>query len=671
MEEDTGSMARYLLDPTAQEFRPSRNNPSSNSSHITLNHQPIYYTYPINTSGYYDGLPNYQEDRYLGLPMTTRYVRPVTEAQPLPPLTTAATRALLLTSVPSEINEMIARRDMEVFGEIRAIQMERLHSDGIITVHFYDLRHAQLAMKEIQEQHMQHQIRSRVSRQHYNILMGTTNSNWDNSQYHNQLNHHYQQQIPSSFRGLIAGRVVWAQFTVPVKLLGHDGRNQGTIVVFNLDSSVSMLTLKQIFEAFGTVKELRETPSKKHQKFIEFYDIRDAARALSEMDGKEIEGKRVMIEFSRPGGYSNKMNRNSTTTPIKEVKAGSITDAMSILSLNKNKNNDKSGSSSTDKKKTKSKNKTSNGDNYTTTEDVVTNKEIKKSCSSSGSSSCSSSRSWKSNRQQIKGLSSNFLIDEAAIMESNCIRDTRTTVMIKNIPNKHSQKLLLSMLDNHCTHCNEQIKNGGEDQPLSSYDFVYLPIDFNNKCNVGYGFVNLTSPQAAWRLYKAFHSQSWEVFNSKKICAVTYARLQGLEALEEHFKNSKFACETEEYLPVVFSPPRDGKDQLTDPMAVGGLPIAKSERNDDDDDDETEGNQGNDGKSSSGGDEGNDDDDEYAGEEDDRSSMGLSDDTFANTSGSSSGSRSSGILSAALNIQMEHQEQQQLQLHHPMAGSCR
>ncbi|RWV90108.1 hypothetical protein GW17_00047718 [Ensete ventricosum] len=45
-------------------------------------------------------------------------------------------------------------------------------------------------------------------------------------------------------------------------------------------------------------------------------------------------------------------------------------------------------------------------------------------------------------------------------------------------------------------------------------------------CNVGYGFVNLTSPEAAFRLYKAFHQQPWEVFNSRKICQVTYARLQ-------------------------------------------------------------------------------------------------------------------------------------------------
>ncbi|PQQ05197.1 protein terminal ear1 [Prunus yedoensis var. nudiflora] len=91
----------------------------------------------------------------------------------------------------------------------------------------------------------------------------------------------------------------------------------------------------------------------------------------------------------------------------------------------------------------------------------------------------------------------------------------------------------------------------------------------SNKCNVGYGFVNMTSPEATWRLYKAFHLQHWEVFNSRKICEVTYARVQGLEALKEHFKNSKFPCEMEHYLPVVFSPPRDGR-QLTHPLPIVG-----------------------------------------------------------------------------------------------------
>lgn len=39
--------------------------------------------------------------------------------------------------------------------------------------------------------------------------------------------------------------------------------------------------------------------------------------------------------------------------------------------------------------------------------------------------------------------------------------------------------------------------------------------------------------------------------------------------LKDHFKNSRFACDNDEYLPVVFSPPRDGK-HLVEPVTVGG-----------------------------------------------------------------------------------------------------
>jgi RNA recognition motif-containing protein len=74
----------------------------------------------------------------------------------------------------------------------------------------------------------------------------------------------------------------------------------------------------------GAVKEVRETPLKRHQRFIEFYDVRDAAKALREMNGKEIYGKQVDIEFSRPGGHGKKFfnarpratSKNSFTTPV-------------------------------------------------------------------------------------------------------------------------------------------------------------------------------------------------------------------------------------------------------------------------------------------------------------------------------------------------------------------
>jgi hypothetical protein len=49
------------------------------------------------------------------------------------------------------------------------------------------------------------------------------------------------------------------------------------------------------------------------------------------------------------------------------------------------------------------------------------------------------------------------------------------------MPLGRSQKLVLNMLDNHCIQSNERIAASGvegEEQPFSSYDFVYLPIDF-------------------------------------------------------------------------------------------------------------------------------------------------------------------------------------------------
>lgn len=46
---------------------------------------------------------------------------------------------------------------------------------------------------------------------------------------------------------------------------------------------------------------------------MEFYDVRDAAKALKEMNGKEISGKAVVIEFSRPGGHSRKFFNTFTS----------------------------------------------------------------------------------------------------------------------------------------------------------------------------------------------------------------------------------------------------------------------------------------------------------------------------------------------------------------------
>ncbi|KAL4196370.1 hypothetical protein AMTRI_Chr04g182900 [Amborella trichopoda] len=142
----------------------------------------------------------------------------------------------------------------------------------------------------------------------------------------------------------------------------------------------------------------------------------------------------------------------------------------------------------------------------------------------------------------------------------------KTTVMIKNIPNKISRKMLLNMLDEHCMQMNERFE---DEDCRSEYDFVYLPMDFKNKCNLGYAFVNLTSVKAAQRLNVSFHKRQWKLLSSRKICEISFAKIQGKSALEGHFRNSNFQCETDEFLPVIFSPPRDGVASLSFPTPLG------------------------------------------------------------------------------------------------------
>lgn len=52
--------------------------------------------------------------------------------------------------------------------------------------------------------------------------------------------------------------------------------------------------------------QIRETPHKRHHKFIEFYDVRAAEAALRSLNRSDIAGKRIKLEPSRPGGARRK-----------------------------------------------------------------------------------------------------------------------------------------------------------------------------------------------------------------------------------------------------------------------------------------------------------------------------------------------------------------------------
>lgn len=80
-----------------------------------------------------------------------------------------------------------------------------------------------------------------------------------------------------------------------------DEYNQGTLVIFNLDMTISNAQLIQLFGAYGEIKEIRESPNKKH-KFIEFFDVRKAEEAMKHLNKTEVYGRKIKIEPSRPGG---------------------------------------------------------------------------------------------------------------------------------------------------------------------------------------------------------------------------------------------------------------------------------------------------------------------------------------------------------------------------------
>lgn len=204
----------------------------------------------------------------------------------------------------------------------------------------------------------------------------------------------------------------------------------------------------------GPIKEVRHTPWKKNQRFLEFFDIRDAAMALKQMNGKEIRGKPVVIEFSKPGGHGRRYF-HSTYSPIPKKpinlnvpppspppfyhsqrrrfaprfhspqpqvspkrrgspNSGSLASSMGSMSLIKVEHSH--GTPRRNFRRSQSREST-----------VGTPKQYHYQ-------QVTRSRQWKG--KQTNNRETRFLIKEDAIVESS-FRDPRTTVMIKNIPNKY------------------------------------------------------------------------------------------------------------------------------------------------------------------------------------------------------------------------------------------
>ncbi|OVA03052.1 RNA recognition motif domain [Macleaya cordata] len=610
-------------------------------------------------------------------------------------------RTLFVRNINSNVEDSELRSLFEQYGAIRTLYTACKHR-GFVMISYYDIRAARTAMRALQNKPLRR-------------------------------------------------RKLDIHFSIPKDNPSDKDINQGTLVVFNLDPSVSNDDLRQIFGAYGEVKEIRETPHKRHHKFIEFYDVRAAEAALRSLNRSDIAGKRIKLEPSRPGGarrnlmqqLSQELQQDETRgfrhqvgspiensppgnwaqfSPVEHSPLQTFSQSPGLGTISSMTSNHLPGLASILPPPVKIAPIGKDEGRISHVDQVFTNTNsapgavfqhshsfpdpnwsaspgTMSSFGPSNSNTCgigtlsgpqflwgsptpytertnssawptpSVGRPFTSNGQGQAipystrhgsfigsshhhhhvgsapsgvpferhfgyfpdspetifmsqatyggmGLShneGNFMMSMGAhaamsaglalsgnmsengspsfrMMSSPRLgsmllgggpypgqgannseglaergrsrqlenngnqidskkqyqldldkivsgEDTRTTLMIKNIPNKYTSKMLLAAIDeNH----------------RSTYDFLYLPIDFKNKCNVGYAFINMVSPSHIVPFYQAFNGKKWEKFNSEKVASLAYARIQGKAALSTHFQNSSLMNEDKRCRPILF-----------------------------------------------------------------------------------------------------------------------
>lgn len=635
-------------------------------------------------------------------------------------------RTLFVRNINSNVEDSELRAHFELYGDIRTLYTACKHR-GFVMISYYDIRAAQTAMRALNHKPLKK-------------YMG--NSRPKNLDIH---------------------------YSIPKDNPSEKDINQGTLVAFNLDASISNDDLRQIFGAYGEVKEIRETPHKRHHKFIEFYDVRAAEAALKGLNRCDIAGKRIKLEPSRPGGARRNLMQQLTQeleqgetigfrhqagspltnsppgnwtqfgSPVEHNPLPTFSQSLGLGTLSSINRNNLPGLASilpshvSNSLRIAPIGKDQGGFNQVLTnarstrgaayqhshsypEKILSGSPGPLSSFSESNSNSSgigtlsgpqflwgsptpyseqtNSSAWPTSSAghpfasngkghgfpysngngpflasnhhhhvgsapsgvpldrhigyfpespetsfmspSFRGLGVSLNNESYAMNMGACTamnggvalpgnmtengspnfrmmslprhgpislgnssfpaatgiegltergrsrrvensgnqmdskklyqldldkiingEDARTTLMIKNIPNKYTSKMLLAAID---------------ESHKDTYDFIYLPIDFKNKCNVGYAFINMVSPNHIIPFYQAFNGKKWEKFNSEKVASLAYARIQGKVALVTHFQNSSLMNEDKWCRPILFH----SKGQETDdevPIPTGNLNV--------------------------------------------------------------------------------------------------
>jgi hypothetical protein len=105
--------------------------------------------------------------------------------------------------------------------------------------------------------------------------------------------------------------------------------------------------------------------------------------------------------------------------------------------------------------------------------------------------------------QRVSQVKTEEIVDYKINLENIIIcKDKRTTIMIRNIPNKYS---LANLVDEINTTF------------VGKYDYINLPVDYERKLNLGYAFINFIDPFHIVLFYETYFNKKWTKYRSDKV----------------------------------------------------------------------------------------------------------------------------------------------------------
>ncbi|KAF9298269.1 hypothetical protein BGZ88_007303 [Linnemannia elongata] len=396
------------------------------------------------------------------------------------------TRFLKVSNVDRKMSIWVARDAFKSFGDLRGTYTSFLMSDGVVFLEFFDIRHAMIASKRLY-----------------------FSPAFENS----ALKVHF---CPSSYISRVLPEC-------PIN--GNEG-------VLALSLQAPILTdndLLRFLSTFGEIQSFQKEFNRRSPTIIvEYYDTRHAASALSAL--REM--------------HKNMTRTHSTPGDMMYPPSGSAVHGIEAPRLN-----DQAGSS-------QSENTTQRPAEQTLRTLSSAASDRRRLTHPAGDVTESSTREehWHVASQSQKLPAIERPRSPPSLMRSTSVNsntghaqrdvaiplapsDKRTTFMIRNIPNKYTQPMLLECIN--ATH-------------FGKFDFLYLRMDFKNKCNVGYAFINFINTEVVASFVQQHVGKKWGRFNSDKICSLSYATIQGRRALVDKFRNSIVMEEEPSYRPKIF-----------------------------------------------------------------------------------------------------------------------